>query len=372
VAWTEAHGGFWVVSGYDQVVAAAKDDYTFISSEGVTIPRAPFRVIPIELDPPEFIGLRRTLNPPFSPGAVALLAPDVQRITTELIDAFIEEGSVEFVSGLARPLPGRMTLRLVGFDESRWSEFHRAVHSIIGESGFGAKGAEEIRAAALAGRKWQRERIEELIQERRANPADDLTSMLIEAQIDGSKLSDDDLADTINLLLDGGLDTTASSITFALLHMSRYPDLKSRLIDDPGLMTSAVEEFLRLDAPVQGLARTVSRDCEFAGQEMSKGQRMLVLWASANRDAVAFERPDELDIGRANNRHVTFGIGNHKCIGAHLARLMLRIALEQVLARLPDFKIDEETVERAPDVGTIYSFHRAQATFTPGPRSTEA
>jgi cytochrome P450 len=288
-----------------------------------------------------------------------------------LIDNFIETGSVEFVNALARPLPGRITLRLVGFDEREWSDFHRAVHSIIGESGFGAKGADEIRAAALAGRKWQRDRIEDLIRERRAKPADDLTSMLIEAEIDGTNLSDDDLADTINLLLDGGLDTTASSITFALLHMSRNPDIKRNLVADPGLMTSAVEEFLRLDAPVQGLARTVSHDCEFAGQAMSMGDRMLLLWASANRDAAIFEGPDKLDIGRPNNRHVTFGIGNHKCIGAHLGRLMLRVALEQVLARLPDFEIDEQTVERAPDVGTIYSFHRAQATFTPGPRSTE-
>jgi cytochrome P450 len=374
VTWTDAHGGFWAVSGYAEVVAAAKDDDAFRSGDGVTIPRAPFRVTPIEMDPPEFFALRRILNPPFSPGAVAGLEADVRRITTELIDAFITRGRAEVVNDLARPLPGRVTLRLVGFDENEWPAMHKAVHSMIGESGFGTADADEVKKAALAGRMWQRDRIRELIQEHRDHPgAHDITTMLLEAEMDGERLSEADLVDTIALLLDGGLDTTASSITFALQHLSDQPELKQQLLDDPSLMTLAIEELLRCDAPVQGLARTASRDCDFAGQHVSKGDRMLLLWAAANRDPASFDNADELDIRRENNRHVTFGIGNHKCIGAHLARLMIRVVLDEVLHRLPDFKVVPGTVERAADVGTVYSFDRMEIVFTPrapagGPR----
>jgi cytochrome P450 len=144
--------------------------------------------------------------------------------------------------------------------------------------------------------------------------------------------------------------------------------MKQALLADPDLLASAVEEFLRVDTPVQGLARTAARDCEFAGQQVAAGERLLLLWASANRDDAAFDRPDDVVLDRAGNRHITFGVGNHRCIGSHLARLMFSVALERVLARLPDFTVLDDGVERAPDVGTIYALHRVDAVFTPGPR----
>jgi cytochrome P450 len=369
MAWTEAHGGFWVVSRYDDVTDAARDDDRFRSAEGVTIPRAPFRVIPIEMDPPEFFGLRRVLNPPFSPGAVARLEPMIRRITDELIDGFIETGRVEFIDQLARPLPGRVTLRIVGFPEEEWPAFHKALFAALHTAFDGPDAAMDAKKAMLAGRMWQRDRIRELITHHREHPGDDdLTTLLMEADVDGRRLTDDELVDTLALVLDGGLDTTASSIGLAVVRLSQNPAMKQALLDDPALLASAVEEFLRVDTPVQGLARTAARDCEFAGQQVAAGERLLLLWASANRDDAAFEQPDDVILDRAGNRHITFGVGNHRCIGSHLARLMFSVALERVLARLPDFTVPEGGVERAPDVGTIYALHGVDAVFTPGPR----
>jgi cytochrome P450 len=170
------------------------------------------------------------------------------------------------------------------------------------------------------------------------------------------------------MVLIGGVDTTMASLSTAFLRLHRDHATRQRLIDDPSLIPAATEEFLRIDPPVQGFARSVMADAVVGGQPMAAGETLFMLWGSANRDPDAFPDPDRLDIDRAPNRHLTFGIGGHRCLGATLARLEMRIVLEEVLKRLPDFSIDEAAVEYPDTIGIVNGIVREPATFTPGAR----
>jgi cytochrome P450 len=167
---------------------------------------------------------------------------------------------------------------------------------------------------------------------------------------------------------DGGVSTTADAIVNALLYLSRHPDVRQRLIDEPGLMETAVEEFLRYEPPVMALGRTAAEDTEIGGRPVSKGDRVLMVFGSANRDEREYSRANEVVVDRSPNRHLTFGLGIHRCIGMHFARLEIRVALEEVLRRIPDFHIDEANVVAPMHVGEIYGRLALPMTFTPRPR----
>jgi cytochrome P450 len=172
----------------------------------------------------------------------------------------------------------------------------------------------------------------------------------------------------IELLISGGVGTTASLVSQTLVHLARHPGQRQRLIDEPDLMPRAVEEFLRAFSPTQALARTVTRDVEFRGCPMRKGDRALLAWSSANRDPAQFDCPDEVDLDRWPNRHTAFGMGVHRCAGAHLGRAIARELLGQILRRMPDYRIDESGLETYAHQGVNAGYQRIPATFTPGPR----
>jgi cytochrome P450 len=172
------------------------------------------------------------------------------------------------------------------------------------------------------------------------------------------------------VLLGGGVDTATNAIGVTLVELARRPDVRRRLVDQPSLIPAAIEEFLRMWAPFQGLARRVMADVDIGGCRMQEGDKVLKLWASANRDPAEFGRADEVIVDRAPNRHLAFGLGPHRCIGSHLARAEMRVALEEVLRRFPDYEVNESGLEPQPDVGLIYGYSRVPVTFSPGP--TEA
>lgn len=172
----------------------------------------------------------------------------------------------------------------------------------------------------------------------------------------------------VDLLLAGGVGTTASLVSQALVWLAEHPAVRQRLIDDPSLMDHAVEEFLRYFSPTQALARTVTKDTEFQGCPMKKGDRVLLSWSSANRDEKLFDNPDEIDIERWPNRHTAFGIGVHRCAGSHLGRYMSKTLITQILERMPDYEVDFSALERYPHQGTNMGWQRIPATYTPGPR----
>lgn len=371
VAWTDAHGGFWVLSDYDAVFAAARDDELFSSArsphggEGLAnvIPKAPVRLhIPVELDDPEHRSYRRILNPVTSPAAVAELEPMIRRWTTWFIDQVIEDGACDLASVIG--VPAVVTLDWLGLDAGDWRRYSKALHSVLADRA----GSPAHTHAVEVDIPWMERQITEAIAGRRARPRGDLISHLLAQEVDGAPITDDAAYSMIELLISGGVGTTASLVSQTLVHLARHPDQRQRLIDERELMPRAVEEFLRAFSPTQALARTVTRDVEFRGCPLRAGDRALLAWSSANRDPAQFEHPDEVDLDRWPNRHTAFGMGVHRCAGAHLGRAIARELLGQILARMPDFVIDESGLETYAHQGVNAGYQRIPASFTPGPR----
>jgi len=371
VAWTEAYGGFWVLSDYQSVFDAARDDELFSSrrlpygGEGlsVTIPKAPTAFhIPIELDPPEFRPYRKVVNMVTTPAAVAKLEPTIKKYVTGFIDEIIESGEADlaFVAGV----PAAVTIDWLGLDASEYKKYVDAMHTLVSAPP-GSPAYVHAKEVAVP---WVERTVREHIAERRRHPTDDVTSFFINADVDGRKMTDDEIYSILELLISGGVGTTASLVTQALVWMYQNPSERQRLIDDPGLLPVAIEEFLRVFSPTQALARTVTRDVMFHGCPMRRGDRVLLSWASANRDPAQFENPDTVDITRWPNRHMAFGVGVHRCAGSHLGKAMAKEIIGSVLARMPDYVVDLDRVVTYPDQGTNTGYHSIPVTFTPGPR----
>jgi cytochrome P450 len=371
VAWTDAHGGFWVLSDYDAVFAAARDDATFASGRSVhggeglsnVIPKAPVRLhIPVELDLPEHRSYRKILNPVTSPAAVAGLEPMIRRWTTWFVDQVIEDGACDLASVIG--VPAVVTLDWLGLDVAEWRRYSQALHSVLADS----PGSPAHTRSVEVDIPWMERQITEAIAARRTQPGDDLISYLLAQEVDGRPIGDDAVYSLVELLISGGVGTTASLVSQTLVHLSRHPEQRRRLIDDPDLLPRAVEEFLRAFSPTQALARTVTRDVDFRGCPMRTGDRALLAWSSANRDPAQFDHPDEVDLDRWPNRHTAFGMGIHRCAGAHLGRAIARDLLGQILQRMPDYAVDEAGLETYAHQGVNAGFSRIPATFTPGPR----
>ena len=362
VAHTDAHGGFWVVSKYEDVVRIAQDDVTFSSVPSTVIPDSGvYNLIPLQSDPPDLQRYRIALLPFFTPKAVQKTAPRIRAFTTQCIDAFIGKGHCELVTELANPVPSMTALEFIGFDPAEWQVFAAPMHKM---SYFG-DGTPE-RAQALIDLEQIDDRITEEIEARKKTSRDDAISHLVSYEKDGQSFTDTELHGLVKMLLFGGLDTTMAATSNALLYLSEHPEARQRLIDDPGLIPQAVDEFLRFEAPVHAFARNVMCDTEIGGQEIRAGEKVYMLWASANRDPEQFENPDEVIFERRPNRHLTFGIGAHRCLGSLLARLELQIILEEVLRRLPDFVIDADGVKHPDTVTIIWGRSRLPATFAKG------
>ena len=354
---TDAHGGFTYSTRYADIVRIARDDATFSSAreyaagEGtvIVIPRgAGLEQYPIELDPPRATDYRDLINPLLTPTAVDALLPMIARHTTRVIDAFITSGSCDFVADLTNPVPAAVTLDWLGFPERDWAPLAGPIHDI-----FAAVAGSERAIRGGAGLAYMDQRIRELVRERRVAPAEDAVSVLVAARRpDGTEFSEDELVSVIGLLIAGGVDTTTSLTGSTLVHLARHPEQRQRLIDSPDLLETATEEFLRAFAPSQSMARTLTRDSEIGGCPVHTGDRVLIPWVAANHDPAVFAEPEQVRLDRDASRHLSFGIGSHRCAGAHLARAMFREMMTQVLTRLPDYRIDESGLVASPPAAT--------------------
>jgi cytochrome P450 len=370
VAFTEAHGGFWQLSRYDDVAAAARDDAAFASwypnpdgtHNGVTIPTGPMRQVPIEMDPPEFTAYRKLLNPAFSPASAARWEPYLRRVATFCIDQFIESGSCDLVTDLANPVPAIFTMEMLGLPKDNWRAFSDATHAMVHHEPDSAEFATAV--GELGALMVQ---VFETVALRRQQPTDDLISTLVTARIDGKPLSDERLSQIITLVIMGGVDTTGSLLSSVLEWLNRHPDVRQGLREAPELTPRAIEEFLRYFAPVQALARTATNDCVIGGQHIAAGDRISLSWASANFDEMVFDNPDEVQLDRFPNRHQTFGVGLHRCLGSNFARIEFKVMLEEVLRRLPDFVIGEGA-QRYSSIAIVNGWVTLPATFTAGHR----
>jgi cytochrome P450 len=376
VAYTDASGGFYVISRYNDVARIAKDPAMFSNRWAVTIPGFPpdqpapveSLNIPLGMDPPEFNEWRRMLNPYFSPQKAESRVAEMRALVTELIDEFVESGRADLYPALLSPFPARLTCRILGLPEEDWHFFADPVHDSLqsrkvqtGEgASYGAGHNPAMQDAVM--------RMVEIARERRDSGGEDVLSFLGRAEIYGRPLREFEMAGICTVLLGGGVDTTTNAIGVALVEISRRPELRRQLVDDPSLIPAVIEEVLRMWAPFQGLARRVMGEVEIGGCPLHEGDRVMLLWASANRDRAEFDRPDEVVVDRAANRHLAFGLGPHRCIGAHFARAEMRVALEEVIRRLLDFAVVEDGLELQEDCGLIYGYRRVPVVFTPGRR----
>ncbi len=332
--------GSVLITRHGEVMETLRDPERF-SSDMDAVPMGNVRpLIPLQIDPPDHLKYRKLLDPLFAPREVARLEDEVRRLTNELIDAFVDDGQVELNAAFAVPLPCTIFLALLGLPERDLPRFLRIKDDIIRPPGMANREATEIRARTA---EEIYEYFEPVIDARRAEPRDDLITRLVEAEFDGHRLSNEDILDICFLFLIAGLDTVTATLTCSVAYLAEHPEHRRALVDDPSLIPAAIEELLRWETPVPGVARVCRRDTEIDGVEVTAGTRVTVLIGSANTDGAEFDDAETVDFHREGNRHLAFGGGIHRCLGSHLARLELRVALEELHRRIPEYSLEPGT-----------------------------
>ncbi|QLQ11477.1 MAG: cytochrome P450 [Nocardioidaceae bacterium] len=338
VGHSEKHGGFWFLTRNEDIFAAEQDPATFAVSPSMLMPAfgTDVPLIPIDIDPPEHTDYRRVLLPLFTPRAVAKLNDGMHETARKLAEA-VAEGEVVDASALfARPMPTIIFSRLAGFPEKDWPMFDQWIDDIIYER------TDNPERAYKAGSEVM-DYFDELLKSREGMPKqDDLIEILTTAEVNGRKLTHDELLSYCYLLFLAGLDTTAWAIRSSLWYLAQNPVAQKQLREDRTLIPAAVEEFLRTLSPVQGMARTCQKDTVVSGQEIKEGDRVVLVFGAGNRDPEAYTDPDEILIDRPNNRHLAFGAGIHRCLGSNLGRQEVVVALEEFLGVVDEFSLAEQ------------------------------
>lgn len=339
VAHTERFGGAWLPTRYEDVAAIAYDTERFSSRSIILSNFRPPKELapvggspPISSDPPFHHDARKLLLPAFTKKAVERLEPATRAFCHSLIDSFEGRCVVDAAADYAQHIPVRVIADMLGFPPQDGPQFREFVKDLL--EGINLPPDERV------------ERVSRLfdyllkqVHDHLDNPRDDLTTYLINAELYGRKLDPSHVSGTMALLLIAGIDTTWSAIGASLWHLAKTPGDRERLVADPGLLAGAMEEFLRAYAPVT-MARLVKQDMHWQGVDMKAEDWILLSFPAANRDPAQFDRASEVVIDRQVNRHAAFGLGIHRCLGSHLARMELRVALEVWLERIPVFTLD--------------------------------
>ena len=338
IAHTGRFGGAWLPTRYDDVAAIAYDTEHFSSRAIIVSNLRPPRELapvggspPISSDPPFHQGARKVLLPAFTKTAVTTQEPATRALCDSLIDEFEGQDVVDAARDYAQHIPVRVIAGMLGFPPADGPLFRQFVEDVL--EGVNLPPEERIERVS---RLFDYLRIQ--VSDHQANPRDDLTTYLLNAELHGGKLDPAHVAGTMALLLIAGIDTTWSAIGASLWHLANNPADLGRLTAELGLLPTAIEEFLRAYAPVT-MARLVKQDMHWRGADMKADDWILLSFPAANRDPVQFDRADEVVIDREVNRHAAFGLGIHRCVGSHLARMELRVALETWLARIPVFAL---------------------------------
>ena len=327
--------GFWALSRFDDVRAAANDPRTF-SSEGHSMSVGLLPHIQM-MDPPRHDRLRNLVTVAFTPRRVSAMEPRVREIARELIDGFAAVGDCDLLREFARHLPSRVIGEMIGVPPERREAFLLWTESMV-ETPSGEEHAANVREPATR----IYEEFAELADERRRERRGDLVSALLDAQIDGERLSQQELLGFCFVLIVAGNDTTTNLIANGAALLARHPEQRSMLVADPSRIPGAVEEMLRCESPAQALPRRATREVELHGVTIPEGGEVKLVWGAANRDEREFEDPERFDVTRDVKRHLAFGQGVHFCLGSNLARLEARVAFEELLARIPEYELAAE------------------------------
>jgi cytochrome P450 len=340
VAHSDAHGGYFLVAGYAEAATVLGDDARFSSHGGKSIPsRQMLDMPPLDSDPPEHRDYRRLLNRFFSKAGLARHEPAIREIARSLVDSFVDAGHVEIVSDFAAPLTGATLCRVIlNLEEpelmSRAQALVEKISTVNTPEAWGE----------LSGF------LRDLISTREPDGRDDVLNAILTGTVQGRSLTDDEKLGVVIVLFLGGLDTTRAAISCIVHHLAVNPGLEERL-RGTDWTRSDLDEFLRHDSVVTGLARTVTVDTELGGQPLRAGDRLLVHYYAANHDPAQFPNPDTLDFGRSRNPHLAFGVGIHRCLGSNLARLQIRVAFDELLPRVQNIRIEDgREIELAPGI----------------------
>jgi len=354
-------GGAWVATRYEECYRIAQDWQHFSSNPTPKDAEQLIGDLVVTLDPPRQQKFRKVLNPYFSPARMKALQPQIRAETDLLIDAFIEQGAGDLAQ-VAWRQPGIVFFKyLLGMPTDDVPLCLELTDTTLnGET-------EEARMAAWGG---LYQHLHYAVSARTTQARrDDMIDVLLTAEIDGEKLPFSDVVANAMLLVQAGLETTASAMSFAFHYLATHPEERDRLIREPEILPRAVEEFIRFAGSIHGLHRTVTKEVELSGHTFCPGESVLVNYASANRDAAEFPDPDRCILDRQANRHLGFGAGVHRCLGSNLARLEFRIGIEQALLRLPDYTLAPGAEAAFHGNSLTRGYRQIPVVFTPGKRS---
>jgi cytochrome P450 len=325
------------ISRYEDVMWAMKHPEVFSSKDVVNIGND-MPLIPLSVDPPDHRKYRRLMDPEFSPTKMAALEPEARALVNTIIDEFIARGECEFHEDFATPLPSTIFLALVGLPQSDLPQFLRWRDDTIRPDAHNEGDAQRIREAAgqaITGY------FEDALEEKRRNPDDRLLSRIVVAEVEGRPLTQAEMLGMCHLLLLGGLDTVTATLDCMIAYLAQHPERRRAVVADPELMNAAIEELLRHQTPVMMVPRVVTQDIEMCGVTIAAGDGATLLLGAANVDPAEFDDPDDVRLDRGANRHLAFGGGAHRCLGSHLARMELRVAMEEFHKRIPEYTVAE-------------------------------
>jgi cytochrome P450 len=377
LAWSDTYGGHWVAAGNREVFELARSADVLSNDHDVNNERRGYKGIQIphddhmkvrggflEMDPPEQRHYRQVLNPYLSPAAVARWTPVVDELVRACLDEKIETGQIDFVDDLANVVPAVLTLGMMGIPLEHWTIYCEPAHAGV----YTPPDSPDMPRVRQRQMEMYQDMFGQFV-EIRENPRPGLVNALVQAKINGKTPDDMELLGVMGLIIGGGFDTTTALTAHALEWLSGHPDQRERLSRERDtLLDSATEEFLRFYTPAPGDGRTFSADCEILGVRFREGERLWLSWAMANRDPSLFPSPDQIDLARKGNRHYSFGLGIHRCIGSNTARMVFKRMVTAVLDRIPDYRCDPDGAVHYETIGVINGMQHLPAAFTPGPR----
>jgi len=386
----DAKNDLYIAARHEDVFHISREAETYCNKFGVR-PKIAGDMSIIVLDGEEHTRTRRLINKGFTPRRVRELVPHVRELTNQIIDDLEKKTDVDFVEDFAMHIPLIIICEMMGLDPEQRVSMYRWSDDMMAGDGHVEPDSPQLLAAANAFGEFAAMAIE-LIEQRRKDPTDDLIGILTRAFDEGElekdhkalqglseealakmaeeeRLEDDELLAFLTVLLVAGNETTRNAISGGLIALSRFPEQKQLMLDnlhDDAFMEVAVEELIRYVTPVLGFIRTVTHDHEYRNTKLKEGDRVLMLYGSANRDERVFEDPDNLDLTRSPNPHLAFGIGPHYCLGSNLARMEVATVFQELLTRLPDITVPDDLVPSRGDSTLVLALNHLPATFTPG------
>jgi cytochrome P450 len=347
---SESYGGFYVVSTYDDIDYVIHNPDTFSSYPADTPPPPTHQrpLPPFEVDPPDHRNYRRIVDPLFGPKRMNALEPALREAAGQLVQGLVDQGECDFIASFAQPFPSSAFLSLIGLqaDGALRGQLCAWVEEILHATSAGAGATEDHTAVRVKAARALRSFLSEVLEAGRSEPGTIFNELFNSSFAGERTLTRDEVLDFSYLLVLAGVDTVTTALGFSFMHLGRRPAIQDELVADQSKIPAAIEELLRFESAVHP-SRTVTSPCTLSGVELKPGDRIVIPYASADRDEDVFEQADQIVLERSPNRHFAFGGGSHRCLGSHLARLEMRVAFEEILGRIPRFSIPEDVPIKA-------------------------